>query len=91
MTDYLAIARECGLDVSYLTRWEDDEVIHTDTVSGTGAALSAFAERVQRHINLSDYINAAHINGSDAPHVVVEKLQAAIDAAMAQQVPERAE
>jgi hypothetical protein len=62
----------------------------------TESQLSAFAERVrqderERPIDLSDYINAAKINGSDAPHVVVEKLQAAIDAAMVQQVQERAE
>ena len=30
---------------------------------------------------LKNYINAASINGDDCPHVVVEKLQRAIDAA----------
>ncbi len=32
-------------------------------------------------IRLSDFVNAAHIGGADSPHVVVEKLQAAIDQA----------
>lgn len=35
-----------------------------------------------RGIRLGDYINAAQINASDVPHVVVQKLQAAIDAAI---------
>ncbi len=32
-------------------------------------------------IRLSDFVNAANIGGADSPHVVVEKLQAAIDQA----------
>ena len=30
---------------------------------------------------LTDYINAANINGADSPHMVVEKLQSAIERA----------
>jgi hypothetical protein len=92
MTDYLAIARECGAGVYAVP--ECGPGIYD--IGMTETQLSAFAERVrqderERPIDLSDYINAAKINGSDAPHVVVEKLQAAIDAAMVQQVQERAE
>lgn len=43
-------------------------------------ALSANARDAEK-LRLSDYINAASINASDSPHIVVEKLQAAIDAA----------
>jgi hypothetical protein len=38
-------------------------------------------EAQPQRICLNDYINAANISGADMPHTVVEKLQAAIDAA----------
>ncbi len=38
--------------------------------------------QVEAKFKLGSYLNAAGINASDMPHMVVEKLQAAIDAAL---------
>jgi hypothetical protein len=110
MTDYLAIARECGgVPVSFVAKpLEDSE----DGIAMQPAALSAFAERVRQdereraeqdakryrwwssrpNIRLNLFQGKYRI--VDSEYLITdwhESADAAIDAAMAQQVPERAE
>jgi len=50
------------------THWEGCEAVHPEC-------------RATPRKPLTDYINAAGINGADSPHMVVEKLQSAIERA----------
>lgn len=59
--------------------WQYAKALRTYALRVTAEAQ---ADKVRR-LDLSNYVNAAHINGNDCPHTVVQKLQSVIDAEIA--------
>lgn len=74
--------------------WAQEACVHIEGLWQLTKQMQVLLSRAIKHINfleaelanaqrkpLTDYINAAGINGADSPHMVVEKLQSAIERA----------